>query len=375
MVCTLVTSCCHVLLHLLCVKHWTSCSASGKVAAGCGCRQLAEYMAAFVGRWMLRRGFLRVAGASGEAEAAAAAGGSNRKPVEGDCPICFDELEVREGSGYTGPATAPPARDGAMYCACHCHCLPSPGSARHVCALLPCILAPTLVAFVQAKFVSIDMVLLHCCAVQEGGEELVWCTTCGNNLHSKCFKVWANQKKAAHASVTCVYCRAAWPDQGEGMDMTAGLLERPLLAQQLLAKHQGHKLSVVYVLGRCFPRFLPPALPLLFQPDGLMAAQWWRLLSVHASPHTLTALWRQGVCAPGACLMQYADAAYAGGPAAAGGSGGGYLNLAQYSEAHQQGDTSLYALYGENSMWIAGGGRGATARAFRAHRGGGRAWR
>ena len=52
-------------------------------------------------------------------------------------------------------------------------------------------------------------------------------------------------------------------------------------------------------------------------------------------------------------------AAEAGG---AGASGSGYVNLAQYSEAHRNADTSLYALYGDNAMWIEGGG-GAGSRA------------
>lgn len=43
-----------------------------------------------------------------------------------------------------------------------------------------------------------------------GGEELVWCRLCGNNLHTKCFVEWSKAKRSSSQTVTCVYCRAPW---------------------------------------------------------------------------------------------------------------------------------------------------------------------
>lgn len=48
--------------------------------------------------------------------------------------------------------------------------------------------------------------------LRQDKEALVWCATCGNNLHEKCFKVWASTKKTSHCEVTCVYCRSHWVD-------------------------------------------------------------------------------------------------------------------------------------------------------------------
>ncbi len=47
------------------------------------------------------------------------------------------------------------------------------------------------------------------CAVQS---RVVSCSTCGNHAHEECFNKWTAQKRAAHQSVTCVYCRAPWPE-------------------------------------------------------------------------------------------------------------------------------------------------------------------
>jgi hypothetical protein len=92
----------------------------------------------------------------------------------------------------------------------------------------------------------------------------VWCTTCGNNLHSKCFQVWANQKKAAHSSVTCVYCRAEWPDQGE----RGGQAERggAFLHANRLHQHQRVELLCVSVPVLHFPNLL------CFQDSKVVAA-------------------------------------------------------------------------------------------------------
>jgi len=49
--------------------------------------------------------------------------------------------------------------------------------------------------------------------LQEGAELLVWCkASCGNNIHKQCFDKWAAAKRGNGQQVTCVYCRAAWPD-------------------------------------------------------------------------------------------------------------------------------------------------------------------
>ncbi|ORZ03049.1 hypothetical protein BCR43DRAFT_520263 [Syncephalastrum racemosum] len=40
-------------------------------------------------------------------------------------------------------------------------------------------------------------------------QEAIYCTTCYNNVHKKCFDVWKNSGRSV---VTCVWCRAAWPD-------------------------------------------------------------------------------------------------------------------------------------------------------------------
>ncbi|CAD7704551.1 unnamed protein product [Ostreobium quekettii] len=66
-------------------------------------------------------------------------GDPNRKPVEGDCPVCYEELK-------------------------------------------------------------------------EGGEALVWCNTCGNNIHKVCFTKWSRTQLQNCGSVTCVYCRSPWED-------------------------------------------------------------------------------------------------------------------------------------------------------------------
>eukprot|EP00775_Hariotina_reticulata_P009934 gene9934-10089_t len=43
------------------------------------------------------------------------------------------------------------------------------------------------------------------------GEALVWCEEgCGNNMHKKCFDVWAATKSKNGSTITCVYCRAPW---------------------------------------------------------------------------------------------------------------------------------------------------------------------
>jgi len=40
-------------------------------------------------------------------------------------------------------------------------------------------------------------------------EKIVWCETCGNNIHEICFNKWAATNQAR--GVRCVFCRAEWP--------------------------------------------------------------------------------------------------------------------------------------------------------------------
>jgi hypothetical protein len=53
--------------------------------------------------------------------------------------------------------------------------------------------------------------------LQDSGEALVWCEEgCGNNMHKKCFDVWAATKRSNAATITCVYCRAPWKGAAPG---------------------------------------------------------------------------------------------------------------------------------------------------------------
>eukprot|EP01025_Chloroclados_australasicus_P059264 TRINITY_DN7484_c1_g1_i5.p1 TRINITY_DN7484_c1_g1~~TRINITY_DN7484_c1_g1_i5.p1 ORF type:complete len:309 (+),score=31.97 TRINITY_DN7484_c1_g1_i5:177-1103(+) len=53
----------------------------------------------------------------------------------------------------------------------------------------------------------------------EGAEELVWCKTCGNNIHQGCFERWRQQKMGA---ATCVFCRAVWQDDKKDSNKDTG---------------------------------------------------------------------------------------------------------------------------------------------------------
>ena len=39
---------------------------------------------------------------------------------------------------------------------------------------------------------------------------MVWCKTCGNNVHEQCFGMWLTQQKKQGKDATCVFCRAPW---------------------------------------------------------------------------------------------------------------------------------------------------------------------
>lgn len=48
-------------------------------------------------------------------------------------------------------------------------------------------------------------------------EDIIWCKEgCGNNVHRACFEIW---KKSKHGGqVTCVWCRADWPEDTPAKD-------------------------------------------------------------------------------------------------------------------------------------------------------------
>jgi len=47
-------------------------------------------------------------------------------------------------------------------------------------------------------------------------QNVVWCRfSCGNNVHAECFQEWSKSKQAERSTVTCVLCRASWP-QSDG---------------------------------------------------------------------------------------------------------------------------------------------------------------
>lgn len=47
-------------------------------------------------------------------------------------------------------------------------------------------------------------------ATKKTAEPVVFCRTCGNNVHSECFQKWSKTK--GQGRVTCIYCRAVWVD-------------------------------------------------------------------------------------------------------------------------------------------------------------------
>lgn len=45
-------------------------------------------------------------------------------------------------------------------------------------------------------------------------ETVVFCKSCGNNVHRDCFEKWSRSKQGTGGKVTCIYCRANWLDHG-----------------------------------------------------------------------------------------------------------------------------------------------------------------
>eukprot|EP01024_Parvocaulis_polyphysoides_P047494 TRINITY_DN45013_c0_g1_i2.p1 TRINITY_DN45013_c0_g1~~TRINITY_DN45013_c0_g1_i2.p1 ORF type:complete len:355 (-),score=56.13 TRINITY_DN45013_c0_g1_i2:209-1234(-) len=76
----------------------------------------------------------------------------------------------------------------------------------------------------------------------EGGEELVWCRTCGNNLHKGCFVRWQQQKRGA---ATCVYCRSHWHEEVNNDDNNGGYVN----LAQFSAEHRNADTSLEALYG------------------------------------------------------------------------------------------------------------------------------
>ncbi|KAK9916899.1 hypothetical protein WJX75_008503 [Coccomyxa subellipsoidea] len=120
--------------------------------------------------------YKRAAGDAVEEPEEAAAPASGR-PIEGDCPICFDDLVP----GGTTPQT-----------------------------------------------------------------RVVTCDTCGNHAHEECFRKWTAQRKSAHQSVTCVYCRAPWPEAPAAAGGDSGAY---INLKALSAEHRGVDMSLEGLYG------------------------------------------------------------------------------------------------------------------------------
>jgi len=43
----------------------------------------------------------------------------------------------------------------------------------------------------------------------------VFCRVCNNNTHRECFKIWMDTNRSKGVSVTCVYCRSSWQEEGK----------------------------------------------------------------------------------------------------------------------------------------------------------------
>ncbi|KAF6255345.1 hypothetical protein COO60DRAFT_1702876 [Scenedesmus sp. NREL 46B-D3] len=85
--------------------------------------------------------------------------------------------------------------------------------------------------------------------LKEGGEQLVWCETCGNNIHKGCWGKWADTKRRNREALTCVLCRAPWHDSTAG-GAAAGGATSPggylNLASQSTAHQGGASLARLY---------------------------------------------------------------------------------------------------------------------------------
>lgn len=86
-----------------------------------------------------------------------------------------------------------------------------------------------------------------CCEDLGGGEKVVFCDECGNNIHQVCFDKWASTKRSKGDPVTCVYCRAPWTSlvQGPGAESTK-FGNQYLNLSQFSEEHQHTSLNELY---------------------------------------------------------------------------------------------------------------------------------
>eukprot|EP00955_Chlamydomonas_euryale_P071426 361075-Chlamydomonas_euryale.AAC.2 len=94
-----------------------------------------------------------------------------------------------------------------------------------------------------------------CCEPMAGGagkasEPTAACGTCRNVVHSGCWDRWAAHKRTSHAPVTCVFCRAPWPEPNAANAAGGiGSGERPL-CEGLSAASPTLALAATGVRGR-----------------------------------------------------------------------------------------------------------------------------
>jgi hypothetical protein len=85
--------------------------------------------------------------------------------------------------------------------------------------------APVTRAPIHHKHDAVDEAMYHgsrkpidgecpiCVFDMDAAEEIVWCkAACGQNFHKACFDQWRASKRGG--SVTCVYCRTPWQEDG-----------------------------------------------------------------------------------------------------------------------------------------------------------------
>jgi hypothetical protein len=62
----------------------------------------------------------------------------------------------------------------------------------------------------KRKPIEGDCPICYCELDANKKESIVWCAAaCGQNIHTECFKMWA-QTKLGSANVTCPMCRSVW---------------------------------------------------------------------------------------------------------------------------------------------------------------------
>ncbi|KAK9837298.1 hypothetical protein WJX81_004763 [Elliptochloris bilobata] len=75
-------------------------------------------------------------------------------------------------------------------------------------------------------------------------ESVIFCTTCGNNVHAQCFDMWTSQRQKQGADPVCVFCRAPWPvnkPEGRAKKGKGRAASRPTDIVNLLGASQAHQ--------------------------------------------------------------------------------------------------------------------------------------